>query len=168
MLRRVALLSLLYRAREAGQCVILTTTLNTTCHRERKLVAWPLHYAHTRTHTHTHTHTYIQSHKLTNTYTQFYKHTTSVQVPHIRRSTSSMMMPGKAMPELQRNRRSSVVEKVPWRTNWALCLPRTVMLWLPITAVPYRLYITAQKYRFLPCGVTARTKKYLFILGVRD
>ena len=29
--------------------------------------------------------------------------------------------------------------------------------------VPYRLYITAQKYRFLPCGVTARTKNiYLF------
>jgi len=24
--------------------------------------------------------------------------------------------------------------------------------------VPYRLYINAQKYRFLPCGVTARTK----------
>jgi hypothetical protein len=37
------------------------------------------------------------------------------------------------------------------------------MLWLPITAVPYRLYITVQKYRFLPCGVTARTKNiYLF------
>ena len=29
--------------------------------------------------------------------------------------------------------------------------------------IPYRLYITAQKYRFLPCGVTARTKNiYLF------
>ena len=29
--------------------------------------------------------------------------------------------------------------------------------------VPYRLYITAQKYRYLPCGVTARTKNiYLF------
>jgi hypothetical protein len=29
--------------------------------------------------------------------------------------------------------------------------------------VPYRLYITAQKYRFLPCGVTARPKNiYLF------
>ena len=29
--------------------------------------------------------------------------------------------------------------------------------------LPYRLYITAQKYRFLPCGVTARTKNiYLF------
>jgi len=35
----------------------------------------------------------------------------------------------------------------------------------------YRLYITAQKYRFLPCGMTARTKKiYLFwgCGGVRD
>ena len=29
--------------------------------------------------------------------------------------------------------------------------------------IPYRLYITAQKYRFLSCGVTARTKHiYLF------
>jgi len=29
--------------------------------------------------------------------------------------------------------------------------------------IPYRLYITAQKYRFLPCRVTARTKNiYLF------
>ena len=27
-----------------------------------------------------------------------------------------------------------------------------------IYGVPYRLYITAQKYRFLPCRVTARTK----------
>jgi len=34
---------------------------------------------------------------------------------------------------------------------------------LEIFNVPYRLYITAQKYRFLPCGVTARTKNiYLF------
>jgi hypothetical protein len=32
-----------------------------------------------------------------------------------------------------------------------------------IHALPYRLYITAQKYSFLPCGVTARTKNiYLF------
>ena len=30
-------------------------------------------------------------------------------------------------------------------------------------SVPYRLYITAQKYCFLPCGVAARTKNiYLF------
>jgi hypothetical protein len=33
----------------------------------------------------------------------------------------------------------------------------------PRGGVPYRLYITAQKARFLPCGVTARTKNiYLF------
>jgi hypothetical protein len=32
-----------------------------------------------------------------------------------------------------------------------------------IVDIPYRLYITAQKYRFLPGGVTVRTKNiYLF------
>jgi hypothetical protein len=31
--------------------------------------------------------------------------------------------------------------------------------------IPYRLYITAQKYRFLPCGVTARTKNIYLVWG---
>ena len=31
--------------------------------------------------------------------------------------------------------------------------------------IPYRLYITAQKYRFFPCGVTARTKNIYLLWG---
>jgi hypothetical protein len=56
-------------------------------------------------------------------------------------------------------RLAQMLQTPPFYVNVKTLTPLVSVL----TKVPYRLYITAQKYRFLPCGVTARTKNiYLF------
>jgi len=132
-------------------------------------------HAHTHTHARTYTHVHARTHARVHTHTGVLSSMKSLS--QTRRSLLSgwrafaLLRKSRSRSSLSSSKRRSWRQISRGRTAWTCSevvqtgggtLMREGFL-RNTFRVPYRLYITAQKYRYLPCGVTARTKNiYLF------